>query len=64
MGMNQERILFSSHYLELYSSPHVGRYSKYRDRSATTLDASLRRWRKSLAGYTRWPFMKENGALH
>ncbi len=62
--MNLDRILFSSHYLARSHGSHVGRYRKYRDRSATTLDASLRRWPTSLAGYTRWPFMKENGAVH
>ena len=50
--MSLERVLYSTHYKSRYPSM-VERYRRYRDRRATSLDASLRNWRKSLAGYER-----------
>ena len=59
--MTLERVLYSTHYKSRYPSI-LERYQKYRDRSATTLDASLRGWRKSLAGYTRIPTTPYRGS--
>jgi len=58
--MNKERTLFSSHYLAPDYPSQLWRYRKHRFLAINrkSLDNTHRMYdrRKSLAGYTRWPF--------